>query len=172
MKRVAVIGSGGSGKSTFAGELGARTGLPVVNLDRLYWRPGWVPTQDEEWRELQAALVRENAWILDGNYDSTLDLRLAAADTVFFFDTPTWLSLTGVLRRWARNHGQAVQAEGCPERVSLQFLLWVWRFRRRSRPRVLEQLRANAGNAHVVVIRSRRDAEAALSAAMASPGRR
>jgi adenylate kinase family enzyme len=164
MRRVAVIGCGGSGKSTFARELGARTRLPVIHLDGLFWQPGWVPRPAEEWRALQAALVREDEWILDGNYGSTLDVRLAAADTVFFFDTPTWLNLTGVLRRWVRNHGHAIQADGCPEHVSLQFLLWVWRFRRDSRPRVLEQLRANAHSAQVVVIRSRRDAVAALTA--------
>jgi adenylate kinase family enzyme len=100
-----------------------------------------------------------------GNYGATLDVRLAAADTVFFFDTPRWLAVTGVLRRWARHHGEAIHAEGCPEHVSLQFLTWVWRFRRTTRPRVLEQLRAHAGDAAVVVIRSRRDAVAALNAA-------
>ena len=165
MKRVAVIGNGGSGKSNFARELGRRTGLPVIHLDRLFWQPGWVPKAAEEWREMQAALVREDDWILDGNYGSTLDVRLMAADTVFFFDTPRRLSLTGVLRRWARHHGQAIQADACPERVSLQFLLWVWRFRSNSRPRVLEQLYTHARNADVVVIRSRRDTVAALSAA-------
>jgi adenylate kinase family enzyme len=164
MKRVAVIGSGGSGKSTFARELASRTGLPLVHLDRLFWQPGWVPTPDEQWRELQVALVRDDEWILDGNYSRTLDARLAAADTVFFFDTPTLLSVAGVLRRWARHHGRALQADGCPELVSLSFLLWVWRYRRRTRPRVLEQLRSHAGGARVVVVRSRRDATAALRA--------
>jgi adenylate kinase family enzyme len=164
VKRVAVIGSGGSGKSTFARELASRTGLPLVHLARLFWQPGWVPMPDEQWRELEVALVRKDEWIFDGNYGRTLDVRLAAADTVFFFDTPTVLNVAGVLRRWARNHGRALQADGCPERVSLSFLLWVWRYRRRSRPGVLAQLRSHAGGARVVVVRSRRDATAALRA--------
>ena len=57
MRRVLVIGCGGAGKSTFARELGARTGLPVVHLDRLYWKPGWVPTPPGEWE----LVVREHS---------------------------------------------------------------------------------------------------------------
>jgi adenylate kinase family enzyme len=101
----------------------------------------------------------------DGNYGATLELRLAPADTVFFFDFPTWLSLAGVLQRWTRHHGNAVQAEGCPEHVSWEFLRYVWRFRRHDRPRVLAQLSAHAADAHVVVVRSRRAAARALGAA-------
>src|SRR3954452_19155203 len=118
MKRVAVIGSSGSGKSRFAAELGARTGLPVVHLDRLYWQAGWIPRTEREWRDRQAALVRGAEWIIDGNYGSTLDVRLAAADTVFFFDFPTWLSIAGVLQRWTRHYGRAVQADGFPASVT------------------------------------------------------
>lgn len=164
MRRVAVIGSGGSGKSTFARQLGARTGLPVIHLDRLFWKPGWVPTPA---RGVARAAGRARArWRVNPRRQLQPDTRRpsSAADTVFFFDMPTWLSVGGVLRRWAHHHGQALQADGCPERVSLPFLLWVWRYRRNSRPRVLEQLRSHAGDARVVVVRSRRDAAAALRA--------
>jgi adenylate kinase family enzyme len=157
VRRVAVIGCGGSGKSTFARALGARLGLPVVHLDRHYWRPGWVPTPDAEWRRVQHELVSRDRWVIDGNYGSTLDLRLAAADTVVFLDLPRRSCLRGVLARWARGHGRCVQAEGCPERVSLAFLRWVWRYPREGRLRVLAAIRAHAGP-DVVVVRSRRDA--------------
>jgi adenylate kinase family enzyme len=56
VRRVAVVGSSGAGKSTFARDLGARTGLPVVHLDRPFWRPGWVETPREEWRRVRAFL--------------------------------------------------------------------------------------------------------------------
>ena len=162
---MAVIGSGGSGKSTFAAELGIRLGVDVIHLDRLFWHPGWVPTPRDEWRALQQQLVRVERWVIDGNYDSTLDVRLAAADTIVFFDMPVWVSLSGVLRRWARHHGKPVQAEGCPERVSWSFLRWIWRYRRDNRPRVIAAIRAHAAGAEVIVIRSRRDAERTLAAA-------
>ncbi len=163
-----MIGNGGSGKSTFATQLGARLGVTVVHLDRLYWQPGWVPTPGDEWRSLQQELVRSERWVIDGNYGATLDVRLAAADTVYFFDTPAWASLFGVLKRWTHHHGECIQAEGCPERVSWSFLRWVWRYRRHSRPKVLAAIRTHASGAELVVIRSRRDARRALSA-RASP---
>lgn len=88
MKRGAIIGSGGAGKTTLARMLGAKTGIPVVHLDRLYWNAGWVPAPHEMWLERQREVLEGECWIIDGNYGSTLDLRLAAADTVIFLDTP------------------------------------------------------------------------------------
>jgi adenylate kinase family enzyme len=78
----------GAGKSTFAGQLSAKTGLPVIHLDVYFWKPGWVQPSDTEWRAVQNTLLAGEAWIADGNYHETLDLRLARADTVVFLDTP------------------------------------------------------------------------------------
>jgi adenylate kinase family enzyme len=78
MKRVLVIGCGGAGKSTFAARLGTKVGLPVVHLDALYWRPGWQKTPEAEWQEVVEGLVRREAWVMDGNYGGTMDLRVTA----------------------------------------------------------------------------------------------
>src|SRR5438034_11750677 len=86
LKRILVIGSGGSGKTTFARRLAERTTLPLIHLDALYWRPGWDPTPADEWRARVEALANEPAWIMDGNYGGTLDIRLAASDTIVFLD--------------------------------------------------------------------------------------
>jgi hypothetical protein len=74
-RRILVIGSGGAGKSTFARELGRRTGLPLVHLDLHYWRPGWTPTPPDEWLGRVRDLVREDRWIIDGNYLGSLEVR-------------------------------------------------------------------------------------------------
>ena len=74
--RVLVDGMMGSGKSTFARALAARTGLPVIHLDVHYWKPGWVRPSDDEWRERQRALLAGKAWIIDGNDNETLALRV------------------------------------------------------------------------------------------------
>jgi adenylate kinase family enzyme len=89
--RVHVDGMMGSGKSAFARALAARTGLPVIHLDLHYWKPGWVRPSDDEWRERQRTLLAGAVWIIDGNYNETLPLRLERADTVVFLDTPWWL---------------------------------------------------------------------------------
>ena len=67
MQRVAIIGSGGAGKSTLARQLGEATGLPVVHLDREYWAPGWVEPPRDEWTRKVALFAAEDAWIMDGN---------------------------------------------------------------------------------------------------------
>ncbi|MSO96553.1 MAG: hypothetical protein EXQ81_12335 [Thermoleophilia bacterium] len=86
--RVLVTGLTGSGKSTFSRLLAARTGLPLIHLDLHFWKPGWVAPPEDEWREKQSGLLAGDAWIADGNYNETLDLRLELADTVVFLETP------------------------------------------------------------------------------------
>ncbi len=90
-RRVVVTGMAGSGKSTFSLALAAKTGLPVIHLDLHFWQPGWVAPPEAEWREKQRGVLAGNAWIADGNYQETLDLRLERADTVVFLDLPWWL---------------------------------------------------------------------------------
>ena len=157
MRRIAVVGSGGAGKSTLARALGRRLGLPVVHLDEHYWQPGWRPADPDAWRARQARLVRREAWILDGNYLSTLDLRLGAADTVVFVDLPRWRCAWRATRRVVAGRGQANTAPGCPERLDLRhlrFLGYVWRFPRRTRPRVLRDLARHAGTTTVIRLSS------------------
>jgi adenylate kinase family enzyme len=156
VKRVAIVGSGGAGKSTLAAELGRRTGLPVVHLDRYFWHPGWVETPRDEWRLVQRKLFAADSWIADGNYSATLDERLPRADTVVFCDFPAWRTLPRVLRRTLTNYGKAVQADGCPERIDPTFLLWVIRYRRRSKPKLVRNLAKLAPQAEVQVLTSPR----------------
>jgi adenylate kinase family enzyme len=136
VQRVAIVGSGGVGKSTFADDLGRRTGIPVIHLDEHFWSPGWVPTPRDAWADRQADLLSGDRWIADGNYGATLDVRLSRADTVIVLTLPRWRCTLRALRRSLRHRGQAIQAEGCPERLDLTFLRWVWRYPTDSRPRL------------------------------------
>lgn len=157
MRRVLVIGSGGAGKSTLAAHLGGRLGLPVVHLDALYWRPGWVPAPAPAWHETVARLVAQDAWVLDGNYGGTLDLRLAACDAVVFLDLPRLVCLAGVLRRRVRFAGRPRPdaAPGCPEQLTWEFVRWVWEYPRTRRPGILRRLAALPPDRRVVRLRSR-----------------
>jgi adenylate kinase family enzyme len=169
MRRVLVVGCGGAGKSTFARRLGEKTGLPVVHLDAEFWRPGWVEPPDDEWRETVKALMARDAWILDGNYGATLDLRLKACDTAIFLDRSRWVCLFRVLSRVARFRGRARpdMAPGCAERVDGAFLRWIWRYPRDSRPTVLGKLAAATPDVDVVTLRSEREVERFLAAVRA-----
>ena len=133
MQRVAVIGPGGAGKTTFARALGTKTGLDVVHLDTLFWKPGWVETPRDEWRAMQEEVVARDAWIIDGNFGATLDVRLSRADTVVFLDFPRALCLRRAVVRAIRNHGKPTQAEGCPEGFEVEFYRWIWSYPKESR---------------------------------------
>ena len=94
-------------KSTLAVALAAKTGLPIVHLDLYFWRPGWVAPSETEWRENQRVALAGDAWIADGNYHETLDLRLRRADTIVVLDMPWWLCSWRALLRGVPNAGRA-----------------------------------------------------------------
>ena len=170
MRRVAVVGPGGAGKSTFARELGRRLGIPVVHLDAHYWKPGWNATPPPAWRATQIDLLSGERWIADGNYGATFDIRFARADTVIVLAPPRLVCLAGALRRSLGRHGEAVQAPGCPERLDLEFLRWIWRYRTDSRRRLDAALERHGERLRVVELRSRRQAAAFLDG-LAEPPR-
>ena len=163
MRRVAVVGPGGAGKSTFARELSRRVGIPVVHLDAHYWKPGWTPTPRPAWRARQIELLSGERWIADGNYGATFDIRFERADTVIVLAPPRLVCLAGALRRSLGRRGKAVQAPGCPERVDVEFLRWIWRYPSASRPRLDAALERHSGRLRVVELRSRRQAAAFLA---------
>jgi len=163
MRRVAVVGPGGAGKSTFARELGRRLGLPVVHLDAHYWKPGWTATAPPAWRAPQIELLSGERWIADGNYGATFDIRFERADTVIVLAPPRLVCLAGALRRSLGRRGEAIQAPGCPERLDVGFLRWIWRYRTDSRPRLDAALERHGERLRVVELRSRREAAAFLA---------
>ena len=162
MRRVAVVGPGGAGKSTFARELGRRLGIPVVHLDAHYWQSGWAAPSPPAWRATQIELLSGERWIADGNYGATFDIRFARADTVIVLAPPRLVCLAGALRRTLGRHGQAVQAPGCPERLDIGFLRWIWRYPTTSRPRLDAALERHGERLRIVELRSRRQAAAFL----------
>ena len=129
-QKILLVGCSGSGKSTLARQLGEVLGLPVVHLDRLYWREGWQPVAEEEFDRLLAAELEKPAWIIDGNYRRTLDWRHSCCDAVILLEYPRRVCLAGVLRRVLRGWGKTRpdMGPGCPERLDVSFLRWVWRF--------------------------------------------
>lgn len=142
MRRICVIGCSGAGKSELAVRLGDVLDLPVVHLDRHFWRPGWEPSPRGEWWAFQEELVRGDAWILDGNYTSSLHIRLPRADTVVLLDYPRGVCLWRAVKRATLAWGREV-APGCPERLGrshVEFLRYIWRFPKETRPRVLDAI--------------------------------
>jgi adenylate kinase family enzyme len=166
VRRVAVIGSGGAGKSVFARDLAARLGIPVVHLDPLFWRPGWIETPHDEWRAKQQELVAAETWVIEGNHAPTLDVRLRAADTVVMLDRTRAVCMWRVMRRRLtyRRRDRPDRAMGCPEKLNLSFLRWVWSFPAEGKAEVLAAVRDFGAGATFHQLRTQRDVDQFLAA--------
>ncbi|GAB3096860.1 isopentenyl transferase family protein [Lysobacter terrae] len=166
MQRVLVVGAGGAGKSTVAVRLGQLTGLPVVHLDREYWRSGWVEPERAQWEATVDRLITADRWILDGNFGGTMERRIAACDTVVFLDLPRHLCLWRVLKRRLQHRAKSRvdMAPGCDERLSLHFLWWIWSYPWRRRPALLRRLQQLRAGQRAVILRSDAEIERFLAA--------
>ncbi|MPZ98187.1 MAG: adenylate kinase [Dehalococcoidia bacterium] len=103
-RRVIVIGNTSAGKSTLAERLAGRLGVPFVELDALFWKPGWVEAEDEEFRTRVRDATAGDAWVIAGNYNTrTQDITWPRAETIIYLDYPLPLVLWRVLNRsWRR----------------------------------------------------------------------
>lgn len=162
----------GSGKSTLSRRLHQITGLPLVHLDREYWQPNWVETVPDEWAAKVEAIATQDAWIIDGNYGGTMDLRMEKADKVIFMDRSRWLCLFRVLKRTLLSYGKSRpdMAEGCRERFSWGFLLYIYRYNQTRRPRILAKLANQKEEKEVFILESNRAVKAFLGNARARFG--
>jgi hypothetical protein len=140
MKRVVILGRGASGKSSLAGRLGDITGLPVIELDKIFWRPGLVATPRDQWVVMQEKLVAGDRWIMDGDlgpYD-VVEVRLRAADTILFLDFSLVRCAWRAIRR---------------SRERADFWRWLLAYRYQSRPILRAAIATHAPNAVVHVFR-------------------
>ena len=158
MKRIMIIGGGGSGKSTLSRILSEKTNLPVVHLDRLFWREGWVNIPREEFNILLREELKNDKWIIDGNYDRTLQERLKRCDTVIYLDYPRRTCIFGVLKRVMINYKKVRpdMAEGCPEKIDLEFMKWIWNFNKEHRDKFYKILKEEKEK-NIYIFRNRRE---------------
>ena len=160
MKRILIIGNAGAGKTTFALALKDKINVPVVHLDRLFWKDNWNYICAEEFDELlEKALVKQE-WIIDGNYNRTLRYRMNYCDKVFYFDFPTATCLWGITKRIFQNYGKSRADMGgkCPEyfdRQKLYLYKSVFGFNRRHRKEYHRLLKTRNNSINVVVFKNR-----------------
>jgi adenylate kinase family enzyme len=156
MRKVAVVGCGGSGKSHVARSLGEILDAPVTHLDAVFYDDEWNELPQDTFAEAQRGLVAQPRWVRDGNYHSTLQIRLEACDTVVLMDVSTLAALRGVFSRQIR-HGAGHQGNGVHNRIHWGVLTYVAAYRRKMRPRVVAKIdQFAAGRADVVFLTSRR----------------
>lgn len=157
MERVLIIGCGGAGKSTLARQLGEKLNLPVVHLDSIFWLPGWVEMEKDEFDARIRAEMAKETWILDGNYNRTLPERIARCDTIIYLDFSRTACLYGIFKRLLTNIGKTRpdMGAGCKEKVDWDFVKWVWNFNKNKREKYYRLLNEAEG-VETIVLKNRR----------------
>jgi adenylate kinase family enzyme len=129
----------------------------VVHLDKLFWKPNWVEKSNEEFDALLAQELAKDQWIMDGNFNRTMPERIKRCDTIIYLDFSRFTCLMGVLKRIITTYGKVRpdMGEGCPERIDLEFLKWVWNFNKNKRESYYKMLN-EAENVETIVLKNRR----------------
>ncbi|AYC30845.1 DNA topology modulation protein [Paenisporosarcina cavernae] len=141
-KKILIVGSSGAGKSTLAKELSVKWNVPVIHLDVIYWQPGWVALPKKEFIAQLEKTLQNPEWIIDGNFDSTLEYRLQYADTIIYLDYSKYVCLYRAFKRVWKYRGKTRPDMGkeCPEKMDIEFFQWIWRFPKDIRPKMMSRL--------------------------------
>ena len=158
MKRCIVIGCPGSGKSTFSMTLCQKTGLPLYHLDMMYWNADKTTVEKSDFLERLTDVMNRETWIIDGNYASTMEQRMAACDTVFFLDYPCNVCLDGVKKRrgMPRRDMPWIETE-----EDAEFIGFIKRFQEEQRPQIMKLLEKYSDK-NIVIFTGREEADAFL----------
>lgn len=158
MKRIMIIGCGGAGKSTLARQLGKKLNLPVIHLDQIWWSPGdWQHLDREEFDERLLEETEKPEWILDGNFNRTIEMRLKKCDTVIYLDFSRVACLLSWMKRVITNWGHARidMAPGCKEWFDPDMAKWIWNFNKKNRQNYYRLLNEAEG-VETIVLKNRR----------------
>lgn len=159
MKKIMVIGSPGAGKSTFARKLQEKTNLPLYYLDMLWHKADKTNVSQEEFDAHLGEILQKDAWIIDGNYQRTLEMRLQACDTVFLLDFPPEICLAGVKSRIGKPREDMPWIE---TEFDAEFKQWILDFPTNQLPQIYALLEEYTENKEIIIFKSRKVADAYL----------
>ncbi|HAY33671.1 MAG TPA: DNA topology modulation protein [Ignavibacteria bacterium] len=158
MKRILVFGNGGSGKSTLSVTLGDLLHLPVIHLDKYFWQPNWIATPVDDWNIIVESFSDSEEWIIDGNYSRTMNIRIKRADLIIFLDMPNMLCLYRIFKRRIKYNRKTRpdMNEECTEKLDLEFIKWVWNFKKRNRAKILDKLEVASKTKRIIILKNRK----------------
>ena len=159
MKRVIVIGCPGSGKSTISRKLHNKTGIPLYYLDMMYWNADKTTVEKSVFLERLSDVLEKDEWIIDGNYSSTMELRMVACDTVIFLDYPLDVCLDGIRERRGKPRSDMPWIETEEDE---EFIEFIKSYNEQQKPIVIELLE-KYGDKNIVIFKSREEADAFLN---------
>ena len=137
MQKIIIIGCPGAGKSTFSRALQGKTGLPLIHLDMLFWNADKTNVSREEFDQKLSRILKQDKWIIDGNYGRTLEMRLQECDTVFLLDFPVSVCLSGVESRIGKPREDMPWTE---QEFDEEFKEWIKDFPKKELPHVYKLL--------------------------------
>ena len=158
MKRIIVIGCPGAGKSHFSRVLCKKTGIPLYHLDMMYWNADKTTVEKPVFLKRLSDVLRKEEWITDGNYSSSMEMRFAACDSVFFLDYPLEVCLAGIRHRRGKPRDDMPWIE---TEEDAEFLEFVKNFGKEQRPEILALLEKYRDRS-IAVFRTREEADAYL----------
>jgi adenylate kinase family enzyme len=164
IKRIAIIGSPGSGKTTLARKLGKKLTLPVFHLDHHFWEENWQGKDKVRWGEIVKELAALEEWIIDGDYFNTMETRLNAADMIIYLNLPKWLCLWRIYKRMLFSYGKvrSDMPEGCKEKLNWQFISFVkfvWDYHKIKKPLILKMLEKHGDDKKICILHNDNDIE-------------
>lgn len=163
MKKIAIIGAPGTGKSTVAVKVGEILKLPVIHLDCYYWKPGWQEKSLVEFKEIHDGLIGQQEWIIEGCSTKTILDRMAVADVVVYLIAPRSKLLWRMVKRLLAREQLAVPRD-CRPRLNWKFFTYMWNWRRRYEQMIMDALRQQGHDKRVFVIKTPQDLERFLQA--------
>ena len=159
MKKIIVIGCPGSGKSTVSRALHNKTGIPLYHLDMMYWNADKTTEEKSVFLERLSAVLQKNEWIVDGNYGSTMEMRMVACDTVIFLNYPLDVCLDGIKERRGKPRSDMPWIE---TEEDAEFIEFIKNYNEQQKPKVLELLEKYRDK-NIVIFKSREEADAFLN---------
>lgn len=159
MKKIIVIGCPGSGKSTLSRRLHEKTGIPLFHLDMMFWNADKTTVEKEIFIKRLTDILKQDEWIIDGNYNSTMEMRMKTCDTVFFLDYPLEVCLEGIKQRRGRPRSDMPWTE---TEEDAEFVEFIKNYNSQSRPRVMELLE-KYGDKNTFIFKNREETEKFLN---------
>ena len=159
MKKIIVIGCPGSGKSTLSRRLHEKTGIPLFHLDMIFWNADKTTVEKEIFIKRLTDILKQDEWIIDGNYNSTMEMRMEMCDTVFFLDYPLEVCLEGIKQRRGRPRSDMPWTE---TEEDAEFVEFIKNYNSQSRPRVMELLE-KYGDKNTFIFKNREETEKFLN---------